>query len=119
MTSVATKEVPKAALSLIEPTVQRSERRTAIASYLLALLLGLSVAHYMFPTAAIFARDTRVRPMIGYDADVEVYAQRYFTKDAWRWPLLWVKTLGAPEGINVGYVDGVPLIQLTVKLFRH
>lgn len=103
----------------IEPNPRLSDRRVAAASYLLALLLGLAVTGYMFPKRAIFATDIRVRPVFQYDAAMNVYGQRYFTKDAWRWPLLQVKTLGAPEGTNVGFMDGIPLAELVVKLFRR
>ena len=101
------------------PKPRLSDRRTAAASYLLALLLGLAVTGYMFPKRAIFATDIRVRPVYQYDAAMNVYGQRYFTKDAWRWPPLQVKTLGAPEGTNVGFMDGIPLAELVVKLFRR
>ncbi len=96
-----------------------AERRTAAATYLLALLLGVAVTAYMLPWRAIFATDIRVRPVYGMDAAMNVVGQRYFTKDSWRWPPLLVKTLGAPEGTNVGFTDGIPLIELLVKLLRH
>lgn len=82
-------------------------------------MLGLAVTAYMFPRRAIFATDIRVRPVYEYDAAMNVYGQRYFTKDAWRWPPLQVKTLGAPEGTNVGFMDGIPLAELVVKIFRR
>ncbi len=103
----------------IEPNSQSYDRRTAAASYLLAFVLGLAVTGYMFPKRAIFATDIRVRPVFQYDAAMNVYGQRYFTKDAWRWPLLRAKTLGVPDGTNVGFMDGIPLAELVVKLFRR
>jgi hypothetical protein len=102
-----------------EPNPRLSDRRIAVVSYLLALLLGLAVAGYMFPKRAIFATDIRVRPVFQYDAAMNVYGQRYFTKDAWRWPPLQIRTLGAPAGTNVGFMDGIPLAELVVKLFRR
>jgi len=73
----------------------------------------------MFPRRAIFATDIRVRPVYEYDAAMNVYGERYFTKDKWRWPPLQVKTLGAPAGTNVGFMDGVPLAELAVKILRR
>ena len=103
----------------IYPKSQITERRTAVVTYLLALLMGLAITAYMFPRRAIFATDIRIRPVFGMDAAMNVVGQRYFTKDSWRWPLFLTKTLVTPEGTNVAYTDGVPLIELVVKLFRH
>jgi hypothetical protein len=120
MISPDTKEVPGTpAVLSASSSPQLFERRSAIASYFLALLLGLYVCHYLLPAKAVLARDIRVRPVYEYDAAMNVYGQRYFTKDAWRWPPLQVKTLGAPAGTNVGFMDGIPLAELVVKLFRR
>lgn len=110
---------PRPTRLTIDHSSEPTDRRTALATYLLALLLGLAVTTYMFPRRAIFATDIRVRPVYQYDAAMNVYGQRYFTKDSWRWPPLQVKTLGAPEGTNVGFMDGIPLAELVVKLFRR
>lgn len=120
ITPVGAHNSPSPALSLTKVSDSRlSDRWTAVVSYLVALLLGLAVAGYMFPKRAVFATDIRVRPVYEYDAAMNVYGQRYFTKDAWRWPPLQVKTLGAPEGTNVGFMDGIPLAELVVKVFRR
>jgi hypothetical protein len=105
--------------STINSNSQISERRTAFVTYLVALLLGLAITAYMFPRRAIFAADIRVRPVYQYDAAMNVYGQRYFTKDPWRWPPFLVKKLGTPDGTNIALMDGIPLIELVVKLFRH
>lgn len=121
MTSATSAEMtrPRSALLPANFSPLKSGRRTAIASYLLALLLGLYAAHYLLPTRAIFAEDIRVRPVFQYDAAMNVYGQRYFTKEPWRWPPFLVKKLGAPQGTNVGFMDGIPLAELIVKLFRR
>src|SRR5262245_27016488 len=93
-----------------------SARVVAIAVYLFALLLGLAISGYMFPKKMVFATDIRVRPVYQYDAAMNVYGQRYFTKDAWRWPLFHVPKLGYPEGTNVAFMDGVPIAELVVKI---
>ena len=109
----------RSALLTTDSNSHAVERRTTVATYLLALLLGLAVTSYMFPRRVIFSTDIRVHPPYGMDAAMNVMGQRYFTKDSWRWPPLLVKTLGTPEGTNVGFTDGIPLIELVVKLFRH
>jgi hypothetical protein len=99
---------------------QVTERRTAVATYVLALFVGLAFTSYILPRSAVFATDTRVRPVLGMDAAaMEVVGQRYFTKDSWRWPLFLTKNLVTPEGTNVAFTDGVPIIELVVKMFRH
>jgi len=98
---------------------QITERRTAIATYLLALLLGLGLAAYMFPPHMIFATDSLIHPLPGSDASIHAVGQEYFVKDKWRWPLLVAKPLGAPEGTNIAFTDSIPLIALLMKLFRH
>jgi len=103
----------------IEGLSPKSDRRSTAATYLLAFLFGLALAAYMLPAKTIFATDIRVRPVYQYDAAMNVYGQRYFTKDSWHWPLLTVKKLGAPQGTNVGFMDGIPLAEIVVKIFRH
>jgi hypothetical protein len=103
----------------IAPTSEIAERRIAVAAYLSALLLGLAMSSYLFPQSAIFASDIRVRPVVGMDAATEVVAQRYFTKDSWRWPLFLIKNLATPEGTNLAFTDGIPFIELGVKVFRR
>jgi hypothetical protein len=103
----------------IAPTSEIAERRIAVVAYLSALLLGLVMSAYLFPRGAIFASDTRVRPVVGMDAATEVVAQRYFTEESWRWPLFLIKNLATPEGTNLAFTDGIPLIELAVKLFRR
>src|SRR5690242_13639044 len=118
MSSSALENETKSAAATLPGGTTRSARRTAVAAYLIALLMGLAVAGYMFPMSAVFATDTHVRPPYQYDAAMNVYGQRYFTKDAWRWPLLRVPKLGYPEGTNIGFMDGIPLAELAVKVFR-
>ena len=110
---------PRPLLSTTAPLSALSKHTTAVAAYLLALVLGLGVTAYMFPRQAVFATDIRVHPVHGYDAAVNVYGQRYFTKDSWHWPLLRVSKLGTPEGTNVAFTDGIPLAEIVVKLSRR
>ena len=105
--------------SAIDIRTKASERRTAVATYLLAFLLGLAITAYMFPLRVIFATDSLVHPVLGIDAGVHAVGQRYFIKDSWRWPPLVAKPLTAPEGTNVAFTDSIPLILVPMKLFRQ
>jgi hypothetical protein len=51
------------------------------------------------------------------DLAINVIAQRFFLADEWRWPLLQTLKLDAPRGVNIGYLDGIPIIALPMKLF--
>lgn len=43
---------------------------------------------------------------------------RYFLADEWRWPLLHTVGLRAPEGINIGFTDSIPIVALGAKALR-
>jgi hypothetical protein len=120
MTSNATLEQERTAgEGLVAQPSSRSALSITLTTYLLALLIGLGVTAYTFPRRAIFATDIGVHPPYGMDAAMNIMGQRYFTKDAWRWPPLMVRTLGTDNGgTNVGFTDGVPLIEIIVKIFR-
>ncbi|MBR0650916.1 hypothetical protein GXW78_14680 [Roseomonas terrae] len=52
------------------------------------------------------------------DAAQHAIAQRYFIGDAWRWPLLQVGNMLPPDGFNLAFADGIPLLALPLKLLR-
>lgn len=50
------------------------------------------------------------------DTAQHVIAQRYFLRDAWRWPPLVAMNLNTPEGLNIAFADGIPLLALPLKV---
>lgn len=79
-------------------------------------LLGLLACALTFPLGAIFGPADR----FAFEPDQQQHlsAIRYFAWDDWRWPLFLVKPLGAPEGTNIVFTDGLPAFSLLVRLLR-
>jgi hypothetical protein len=88
--------------------------RSGVLSYLLAAMIGLALVLYSFPLDFIFPIPGKELP--GGDAGQHIIGQRYFIGEAWGWPLLHVRGLMAPVGINLAFVDGIPLMGLALKL---
>lgn len=85
------------------------------AAYGLAALLGLALALWMFP--ADFVLPAAGLPWrIAGDAAQHIAAQRWFLAEPWSWPPLLIRSLNAPEGANLAFADGIPLIALPLKL---
>ena len=49
------------------------------------------------------------------DAAQHAIAQRYFIQDAWHWPPLIAHSLLPPDGLNIAFADGIPLLALLLK----
>ncbi|WP_051933125.1 DUF6311 domain-containing protein [Massilia sp. BSC265] len=81
-----------------------------------ALSLGYAWWLYGFPmlhgTAPFWWRD---------NTDITQYIAGFnaFASDAWRWPLLRVNTLNAPEGTLATFLDTIPLYSLVLKVFTQ
>lgn len=86
-----------------------------IAAYLAAALLGLVQALSLFPLTFLFPTAGSDWAPVG-DAAQHAIAQRYFIADAWRWPLLLAANMNVPEGVNIAFADGIPLLAIPLKL---
>lgn len=84
----------------------------------LALLVGIAFSTWMFTAAGLFPAHPLDAAFSADDA-AHVIGQRYFIRDAWRWPLLVVPRLEAPDGVNIALTDSIPLAALVLKLFRN
>ena len=84
-------------------------------AYLLAALLGLVVAAWTFPLDFLFPHAGLPWAPVG-DAAQHAIVQRYFLQDSWRWPPLLAMNLNTPEGLNIAFADGIPLLALPLKL---
>lgn len=56
-------------------------------------------------------------PLSGDEA-LNVIGQRYYLADSWHWPVLMTKNLVPPEGINVAFMDTIPLLLVPLKVVR-
>jgi hypothetical protein len=72
----------------------------------------------MFPLRVILVTDPCGHPLPG-DYAQYVIGQRYYLADSWHWPLLTANNLGVPKGVNVGFMDGIPLTLIPMKLLRR
>ncbi len=91
-----------------------SPRLATAFSYGFALLLGAGLALAIFPAEMLVPRAGAGFAPQG-DAAQHAIAQRFFLVDAWRWPPLQAGNLGPAEGVNIAFVDGIPLLALLLK----
>jgi hypothetical protein len=87
----------------------------AMFSYAVASLIGIALALSVFPLDFLFPVSPLPGPLPEGDMAQHVVGQRYFIADVWRWHLLTVPDLGAPQGVNIGLTDSIPLIALILK----
>ncbi len=83
---------------------------------LLGAIIGLTAYALTFPLDAVFAG----ADAFGFEPDQQqhITAIRYFAWDDWRWPLFLAQPMGAPEGSNIVFSDGLPLYSLLVRFLR-
>lgn len=88
--------------------------RHAWLAYALAALLGLGLALWSFPLDFLFPEAGGPWMPVG-DAAQHMIAQRYLIRDDWRWPPLLALNLNTPDGVNIAFADGIPLLALPLK----
>ena len=94
-----------------------STRLETILAYGFALLLGAVLVLTTFPVDVLLPKAGGPWAPQG-DAAQHAIAQRYFLGDAWRWPPLHVANLLPPDGLNVAFADGIPILALPLKALR-
>jgi hypothetical protein len=94
-----------------------SQRLSTTLSYAFALLLGAALAAWILPPEMLVPRAGAEFAPQG-DAAQHAIAQRYFIGDAWRWPPLLAANILPPEGLNIAFSDGIPLLALPIKALR-
>lgn len=87
----------------------------AVPCYLAALLLGLVQVALLFPGHFLVPVAGGDTAPIG-DAAQHAIAQRYFIADAWRWPPLLARNMNTPDGVNIAFADGIPLLAIPLKI---
>jgi hypothetical protein len=94
-----------------------SARLETLLAYGFALLVGAVLVLTTFPVDFLLPRAGGPWAPQG-DAAQHAIAQRYFLGDAWRWPPLHVANLLPPEGLNIAFADGIPILALPLKALR-
>jgi len=80
-----------------------------------AALLGLGLAIWMFPLDFVLPAAGQGWRIAG-DTAQHITAQRWFLAEPWSWPPLMIRSLGLPDGTNLPFADGIPLIAVPLKL---
>ena len=94
-----------------------SARTETLFAYGFALLVGAALALALFPAGFLLPAAGGPWAPQG-DAAQHAIAQRYFIGDAWRWPPLHVGNLPTPQGMNLAFADGIPILALPLKALR-
>ncbi|MEO3470591.1 DUF6311 domain-containing protein [Roseomonas sp. CAU 1739] len=94
-----------------------SARLETVLAYGFALLLGAVLVLATFPVEFLLPQAGGPWAPQG-DAAQHAIAQRYFIGDAWGWPPLHVANLLPPDGLNIAFADGIPLLALPLKALR-
>jgi hypothetical protein len=84
---------------------------------LIAAALGIAIALVGFGPAYIFGTS----PFWDYppiDFSSHLIGWREFVQEPWTFPLLLSKRLDPPEGLNIVFLDSLPLVALFAKLLR-
>ena len=85
-------------------------------SYLLAIILSLLISAYLFPLSFLAGHGAFFE---NGDPSQHVSGWWFYLHDQWRFPLGYIQSLNYPEGANVALTDSIPLVAVTLKLFRH
>jgi hypothetical protein len=94
---------------------KESQGLPAALAYPAAALLGLLQVLVIFPITFLLPEAGRGWAPSG-DAAQHAIAQAYFIRDSWHWPPLLALNLNTPEGTNIAFADGIPLLALPLKL---
>jgi len=94
-----------------------SQRQHSLLAYAAALALGAALALATFPVDFLLPRAGAASAPQG-DAAQHAIAQRYLIGDAWRWPPLIARNILPPEGLNIAFADGIPVLALLLKALR-
>ena len=102
---------------LVAPPAEpaRTTDRAARLAYALALAIGVALIARTFPLGFLLGAGDWLR-VPESDVAINIVGQRYFFADAWRWPLLDAMNLWVPQGINIAYLDSIPILALPLKL---
>lgn len=89
----------------------------AVIAYLIAAALGAYFSLVTFPVELLFPL-TSHDGFTSMDLAQHIIGQRYFIADEWRWPLLTAGNLDTPNGINIAFVDAIPILAIILKSIR-
>lgn len=91
---------------------------TGVGGALLACLLALAFANWLYPSGYLRGTSTAWQHL---DGDITQYIAGFnaFVHEPWQWPLLRITSINWPVGTLLTFVDGIPLYAMVLKLFSH
>ena len=93
-----------------------SERSPTVV-YLVAGLLGTAAAFFLFGWDVIVGTGSYWTTTHN-DSVQTVASLSYYLREGWSWPVLFVKSYGYPEGVNLVLTDSIPVLALIAKTLR-
>ncbi|HEV2610854.1 MAG TPA: DUF6311 domain-containing protein [Noviherbaspirillum sp.] len=87
-----------------------------LTSYLFASLLGIAFVLSIYPLAFLLGVSGFFETA---DPANHVSGWLFYAEDEWRFPLLQTERLNHPEGVNIAFMDSIPLPAILFKFFSH
>jgi len=83
---------------------------------LLAVITGLAMLWFLFPSSFWAGQGGFFEKI---DASQHIAGWQFYVKDEWRYPLLKTTRVHSPEGVNIAFMDSIPLAALLLKPFAR
>ena len=90
---------------------------SAVLAYLLSVLIGLTLAAFVFTPAVLLGTGPFWDAPNYPDMQQHLSAARYFLHDSWRFPVFLTKLIMPPDGVSVVFLDVNPLLALFAKIW--
>lgn len=90
--------------------------RGAFFSYSIAILISILVIFNLYTVDFVLGNSTY---FISGDAAQHAAGALFYLHDSWHFPLLLTKEMNWPEGINIAFMDSIPLAGLFFKLIKY
>ena len=110
--------IPQAAPRPAPSPLRRLADPAGPLALLLAALLALALAHWLFSTPFM-------RGQLSFwhqqDNDLAQYLAGFnaYVREPWHWPLLRIESINTPDGTLATFLDTIPLYAMLLKLWQH
>ncbi|WP_368195844.1 DUF6311 domain-containing protein [Aeromonas sp. R2-2] len=90
--------------------------RGAFLSYSIAILISIFIVFNLYTLDFVLGDSTY---FTSGDAAQHAAGALFYLHDSWHFPLLLTRNMNWPEGINIAYMDSIPLAGLFFKLLKY
>jgi hypothetical protein len=87
---------------------------TSQQSLMAALLIGVLMLGFLFPLSFWQGQGGFFEKI---DASQHIAGWQFYAQDSWRFPLLHTTRINSPDGVNIAFMDSIPLAALLFKPF--